>query len=201
MKLPFAGLIFDCDGTLADTMPAHYQSWCRTLERYGLEFAEERFYAWGGRPTEEIIVQLADEAGVVVDVAQVAHEKEQDYLASLEAIKPIEPVVAFARRMQGVVPMAVASGGAGWIVDKTLRQIGVRDWFVGLATSDVVARPKPEPDVYVEGARLAGVSPSQCWAFEDTDLGVEGVRRAGMTVVDVRRLLRGEETPLSNLLI
>ena len=61
------GLIFDCDGTLADTMPAHYRAWTAMLGRYGIPFPETRFYAIGGMPTAQIIRLLAAEAGVARD--------------------------------------------------------------------------------------------------------------------------------------
>src|SRR5262245_62364144 len=84
------GLIFDCDGTLADTMPAHYKAWTAMLGRFGIPFPEPRFYAMGGMPTATIIRVLAGECGVIVtDVDAMVHEKEQCFLTHLEAVTPI----------------------------------------------------------------------------------------------------------------
>src|SRR5436190_2602073 len=86
-----AGLIFDCDGTLADTMPAHYKAWTSMLDRYGIPFPEERFYAMGGMPTARIIRVLAAEAGGVGGgVDRMGHEKESAFLANLHAVRPRE---------------------------------------------------------------------------------------------------------------
>src|SRR6058998_2795713 len=89
------GLIFDCDGTLADTMPVHYRAWTAVLNRYGIPFPEPRFYELGGVPTAQIIRILAEEYGVAVtDVDAMVGEKEAAFLANLDAIRPLEAVVA-----------------------------------------------------------------------------------------------------------
>jgi HAD superfamily hydrolase (TIGR01549 family) len=181
------GLIFDCDGTLADTMPAHYKAWLAMLGRFGIPFPEPQFYAMGGMPTAQIIRVLAGEAGVVVtDVDAMVREKEQGFLTYLEAVKPIEPVLAIAAAHRGKLPIAVASGGYRDTITRTLDRIAVRDWFDAMVTAEDTTRHKPEPDVFLEAARRLGVLATGCVVFEDTDIGLEAARRAGMKSVDVR---------------
>jgi HAD superfamily hydrolase (TIGR01509 family) len=181
------GLIFDCDGTLADTMPAHYRAWLAMLGRFGIPFPEPRFYAMGGMPTAQIIRVLAGEAGVVVtDVDAMVHEKEQGFLTYLDAVTPIEPVLAIAAAYRGKLPIAVASGGYRDTITRTLDRIAVRNWFDALVTAEDTTRHKPEPDVFLEAARRLGVLATGCVVFEDTDIGLEAARRAGMKSVDVR---------------
>jgi len=187
-----AGLIFDCDGTLADTMPAHYKAWTAMLGNYAIPFPEPRFYAMGGMPTAQIIRVLAADAGVVVtDVDAMVHEKEQGFLTHLDAVTAIEPVLAIAAAHRGKLPIAVASGGYRDTITRTLDRLGVRDWFDAMVTAEDTARHKPEPDVFLEAARRLGVSAELCVVFEDTDIGLEAARRAGMTGVDVRPWVRG----------
>jgi HAD superfamily hydrolase (TIGR01509 family) len=182
-----AGLIFDCDGTLADTMPAHYQAWTAMLGRFSIPFPEPRFYAMGGMPTASIIRVLAGEAGVVVtDVEAMVLEKEQLFLTHLEAVTPIQPVLAVAAAYRGRLPMAVASGGYRDTIARTLDRLGVRDWFDAMVTAEDTARHKPDPDVFLEAARRLNVEPAKCVVFEDTDIGLEAARRAGMPGIDVR---------------
>jgi beta-phosphoglucomutase family hydrolase len=181
-------LIFDCDGTLADTMPAHYEAWVATLSRYGIDFAEDRFYSWGGWPTRQVAATLLMEAGLSVDVEQIAVEKETAFRRVMNAIRPIEPVVSVARAHRGQRPLAVATGGVRYIIEPILQQIGILEWFQTIVTSDDVTRHKPEPDVYIEAARRLGVRPERCLAYEDTEPGLEAARRAGMTCIDVRTL-------------
>jgi HAD superfamily hydrolase (TIGR01549 family) len=181
------GLIFDCDGTLADTMPAHYKAWLAMLGRFGIPFPEPRFYAMGGIPTATIIRVLAGEVGVrVTDVDAMVHEKEQLFLAHLGAVTRIEPVITVAAAYRGKLPMAVASGGYRDTITRTLNRLALRDWFDALVTAEDTVRHKPEPDVFLEAARRLGADPARCVVFEDTDIGLEAARRAGMLGVDVR---------------
>jgi beta-phosphoglucomutase-like phosphatase (HAD superfamily) len=179
-------LIFDCDGTLADTMPAHYRAWVDILGRQGIPFPEDRFYALAGTPTREIIRILAAEAGKTVDIPALVRAKEEGFLVQIAEVLPIAPVVEIARAARGVHPMAVASGGQRRIVERTLAQIGILDWFGALVTAEDTVKHKPDPDLFLEAARRLGVPPEICVVYEDADLGIEAARRAGMKWVDVR---------------
>jgi beta-phosphoglucomutase-like phosphatase (HAD superfamily) len=182
-----AGLIFDCDGTLADTMPAHYKAWLGVLGRFAIPFPEPRFYAMGGMPTASIIRVLAGEVGVAIpDVGALTLEKERLFLTHLEAVGRIEPVVTIAAAYRGRLPIAVASGGYRDTITRTLDRLAIRDWFDALVTAEDTARHKPEPDVFLEAAKRLGADPARCVVFEDTDIGLEAARRAGMPGVDVR---------------
>jgi beta-phosphoglucomutase family hydrolase len=180
-------LIFDCDGTLADTMPVHYRAWLAMLGKYGIPFPETRFYAMGGMPTAQIIRLLAADMGAVLaDVDAMVLEKEQGFLTFLDAVEAIEPVVSIAAAFRGKLPIAVASGGYRDTIERTLDRIGIRNWFDAMVTAEDTPRHKPEPDVFLEAARRLGVEPAGCVVFEDTDIGLEAARRAGMAQVDVR---------------
>ena len=183
-----SALIFDCDGTLADTMPAHYRAWVEILRPHGFAFPEDRFYAMGGMPTGKIVEKLFFELGKIPDVAAMVRQKEAAFMEMLGEIRPIEKVVEVARRGRGVTPMAVASGGHRHMVELTLRQIGILDWFPVIVAAEDTTRHKPEPDVFLEAARRLGVEPAECTVYEDTDLGVEAARRAVMSWVDVRTM-------------
>lgn len=185
------GLIFDCDGTLADTMPAHYKAWTAMLDKYGIPFPEPRFYAMGGMPTASIIRVLAADAEVVVtNVDAMVREKEQGFLTHLGAVEVIEPVLAVVARYRGQLPIAVASGGYRDTISRTLDQLGIHDWFDAMVVAEDTPRHKPEPDVFLEAARRLRVAAEGCVVFEDTDIGLEAARRAGMRGVDVRAWIR-----------
>lgn len=182
-----AALIFDCDGTLADTMPVHYRAWTAMLAGPGLPFTLERFYQLGGVPTGKIIAILAAEQGKQVDdIPRLTAEKERLFLELLHEVRAIEPVKAVAEAYRGRLPMAVASGGYRDTVGATLDVLGVRDWFDTLVCAEDTQRHKPDPDVFLEAARRLGAEPARCVVFEDTDIGLEAARRAGMHGVDVR---------------
>lgn len=182
-------LIFDFDGTLADTMPLHWQAWQTVLRRHGLALSEEQFYALGGVPARDILRDLAGQQGVNLDPVEAAAEKVAAYLPLLPRVKPILPILDIARRHRGRLPMAIATGGTRWVIEKVLEHLDIGDWFDALVASDDVVRQKPAPDIFLEAARRLGVSPEHCRAFEDTGLGLTAIRAAGMQAVDVREIL------------
>ncbi|MCY2981846.1 MAG: HAD-IA family hydrolase [Planctomycetota bacterium] len=179
-------IIFDCDGTLVDSMPVHFLAWHQTMSRYGIKFPEDRFYALGGMPSHRIIELLSREQQVDVDANVVAMEKEQAFLDRIAMLVPIEKVVEVARQSRGTKPIAVASGGFREIVLQQLTQVAMADWFDAVVTAEDTTKHKPEPDVFLEAARRLGVEAQHCLVFEDADLGVEAALRAGMPCIDVR---------------
>jgi beta-phosphoglucomutase family hydrolase len=183
-----AGIIFDCDGTLADTMPSHYEAWMTVLGRYGLEMSEDRFYALGGWPTRKVAELLASETDRSIDVERIAVEKEDLFHGSLHLVAPIDPVIRVVREFHGRLPMAVATGAVRSVCEKILEHIGIADCFETIVSADDVERHKPSPDIFLEAARRLSVEPAKCRVYEDTNPGIEAARRAGMEVVDVRRL-------------
>jgi HAD superfamily hydrolase (TIGR01509 family) len=168
-------------------MPAHYKAWTAMLGRYDIPFPEPRFYAMGGMPTASIIRVLAADAGVsVTDVDAMVREKEAGFLTHLDAVTIIEPVLTIVKRYRGQLPLAVASGGYRDTITRTLDRLGIREWFDAMVVAEDTPRHKPEPDVFLEAARRLGAVANGCVVFEDTDIGLEAARRAGMMGIDVR---------------
>jgi len=184
------GIIFDCDGTLADTMPLHWRAWDKVARRHGLHFPEHRFYALGGVPSRDILRMLSAEQQIPLDPLAVSHEKENEYLPLLHTVRGIEEVVRVVRRNAGRVPMAVASGGTREIITRVLSHLQILQYFEAIVTSEDVPHQKPAPDIFLEAARKIGVAPRHCLAYEDTDLGLRAIRAAGMQGVDVRHFHR-----------
>lgn len=179
------GIVFDCDGTLADTMPLHWLAWRATAAKYSIQFSEERFYALGGVPARDILKMLSQEQGLTLDPLAIAKEKEGAYLAYLEQVRPIDAVVNVARAHHGKIPMAVASGGTHDVIEMVLTRLGIRSLFQSVVTSEDVVRQKPAPDIFLEAARRIGVNPARCRGYEDTELGMQAIRSAGMEAVHV----------------
>ena len=183
------GLIFDCDGTLADTMPLHWRAWQVISSKHSFHFPEDRFYALGGVPSRDILKIIRAEQGITMDPLTVAREKEEVYLPLISQVEPINQVVGIARQNQGRLPMAVASGGTRQIITQVLEHLGILQLFQAIVTSEDVAQQKPAPDIFLEAARRIGIPPEECRAYEDTDLGMQAIRSARMDAVDVREFV------------
>jgi beta-phosphoglucomutase-like phosphatase (HAD superfamily) len=182
----YEGLLFDCDGTLADTMPLHFEAWEETLRPSGLVFPRDRYFSMAGMPTRAILGELSREQGIAVDYERLLPLKEERFLARLGRVRPVSPVVDVARAARGSVPMAVVSGGVRRAVERTLQLIGVHEWFCAIVTAEDTTHGKPDPAPFLLAASRAGVDPRRCLVFEDGAPGFESARRAGMDAVDVR---------------
>jgi HAD superfamily hydrolase (TIGR01509 family) len=183
----YAGYIFDCDGTLADSMPVHYGAWADTVHKYGGQIPEELFYALGGWPSNKMVQLLNERFGTSLDPEIVATEKERLYVERIASIEPIREVAEFARRVAGFAEIAVASGGVLPVVTRTLEAIGFAGFFPFIITSEQVKRGKPFPDIFLEAAYRMGVSPHDCLVLEDSVAGFEAAKAAGMEYVKVER--------------
>ncbi len=180
------GLIFDCDGTLVDTMPMHYRAWQTALSEAGIPLAEDEFYRLAGMPTLQIAQALASEHNSPVSGEHITHRKEEAYIESIPEIALIPAVVGIARRENGRRRLSVASGGIHRIVDQQLQAAGLMELFPIVICADDVKYGKPAPDSFVAAALRMGLTPEECIVYEDGELGFQAAAAAGMSCVDVR---------------
>lgn len=183
----YDAVIFDCDGTLVHSMPLHFEAWCEALSMHGAAniFKEDVFYAMGGRPTKDIVVEINDEYGLKLDPEKVAFTKREAFLRKLGQLELIDEVAAFAESLRGKLPMAIATGGTRLVIEKTLQAVGVSDLFEEVITADDVANGKPAPDIFLKAAQMLGVKPERCLVLEDAPAGVMAGQLAGMTVISI----------------
>jgi HAD superfamily hydrolase (TIGR01509 family) len=185
----YAGYIFDCDGTLADSMPLHYTAWVDTVRKYGGQIPEELFYSLGGWPSRKMVEHLNERFGTSLDPETIALEKEHLYVQGLDTIRIIPEVADFARQVAAFAKVSVASGGILPVVTKTLETIGFKNFFPVIVTSEQVKQGKPFPDIFLEAARRMDVRPSDCLVLEDSPAGFEAAVAAGMDYVVVNPVI------------
>ncbi|MBN2410265.1 HAD-IA family hydrolase [candidate division KSB1 bacterium] len=180
------GLIFDCDGTLADTMPIHWQAWREAFMTFGADCPLEFLKELSGIPSERIVSHFNARFEKDFDVKSVALYKNELVRDKLLFANPIVPVVEIVKTYKGKLPMAVASGGTKLNVNNTIKAIGLEGFFKAIITADNKVKPKPSPDIYLEAAKRINVPPKFCQVFEDGNAGVESAKKAGMMVTDIR---------------
>lgn len=183
------GLIFDCDGTLVDSLPLHYAAWEETFADLGLPCPLNFLLQHNGKPTDQIVALYNAEFNQAIDIARFTEDKERRTYARLDQTLPIEPVATLARRYYGRLPMAVVSGSNRLNVERALQAASLYALFPVVLTADEGLPPKPAPDLFLEAARRLGVEPRYCQVFEDADSGLEAARQAGMLATDVRSVI------------
>jgi beta-phosphoglucomutase family hydrolase len=188
LKLPerkFKAYLFDCDGTVADSMPLHYIAWKKALAEWKCEFTEERFYAWGGMPAAEIISTLNQTHGLAMPVETVSRRKENLYFELLPQLKPVAEVLEHIEAAHGRIPFAVVSGSTRESVTASLASLHLLDRFDTLVCAGDYKKSKPDPEAFLLAAARLGVAPEACLVFEDTEMGIQAARSAGMHSVRV----------------
>lgn len=188
IQLPknYKALIFDLDGTLADTMPIHYEACQIVCNKYGFDFPEDYFYAEAGKPTLEVFESLMIKLGKDLDGRELGREKEQRFLDLIGKVTPLKMVAEIVEAHKGKTPMAIGSGGQRISVDLTLKAIGMESFFDAVVSCDDVTQFKPHPETFLNAAESLNVKPEDCVVFEDGDPGIDAAKAAGMMVVDVR---------------
>lgn len=184
----YAGYIFDCDGTLVDSMVVHHRAWVRALEAVGatFEFPWELFVGRAGMTLTHTVQELNAQFGTTLDPQVLAGEQRRHYERLLPTVQPIAEVVELARHLAQSRPVSVASGGERGIVRKTLDLIGLGQIVPVVVTAEDVTAGKPAPDMFLLAAQRMGVPAGECVVFEDSKLGLEAAERAGMDSVLVR---------------
>jgi beta-phosphoglucomutase family hydrolase len=188
LKLPdgsFEAYLFDCDGTIADSMPLHYMAWKRALAEWNCAFDERLFYEWGGMPVAEIISTLNQRHALTMPVETVSRRKESLYFELLPQLKSVPEVLEHIEAQHGNTPFAVVSGSTRESVVASLKALNLLDRFDTLVCAEDYRKSKPDPEAFLLAASRVGVKPVNCLVFEDTQMGIDAAKAAGMAWVKV----------------
>ena len=188
LKLPdgsFKAYLFDCDGTIADSIPLHYVAWKKALAEWNCEFSEDLFYGLGGLRATEIINTLNKKHDLNMPAKDVSRRKEELYFESLPQLKAVPEVLEHIEASHGRIPFAVVSGSPRDSVTASLEILNILDRFDTLVCAGDYQKGKPDPEPFLVAAKRLGVAPEDCLVFEDTDMGIQAATAAGMASVRI----------------
>ena len=182
------GLIFDLDGTLANTMPFHMKAWKQACQSFGMDMSSEFLRSFTGTPGKNIayaLIKYYSKEGFI-DPDVIAEQKKENFINMQHLVEEVKPVADIVRKYHGILPMALGTGGHRDTAIRTLETIEMLQYFDHIVTADDVSNHKPDPETFIRCAGLLDVSPVKIMVFEDGDLGIKAARTVGMHPVDVR---------------
>lgn len=179
------GVLFDFDGTLADTMQSHFEAWRMTLDKLGIEISENDYYPLEGMSMHSIARILSNEK-ILTDseVNQLVEDKKNRFIASSKVVlyEGVESMIKKLKTKE--IPMGiVTSSHAEQLFSKFNHSF--LDQFQTIVTGDQVDRGKPDPQPYLIGAKMLGLNPTQCMAVENAPLGISSAKSAGMYCIAI----------------
>ena len=182
----FKAYLFDCDGTIVDSMPLHFVAWTQALAEFGCtDFTEEFFYSLGGVPVTGVVEAINQRDGLHIPAEEFAHRKEQLYYDLIHELKAVPEVLEEIHRTHGTIPFAVVSGSTRESVVKSLEALGILDLFQTLVCAGDYTHGKPDPEPFLLAATRLGIAPQDCLVFEDADIGIQSAIAAGMATVRI----------------
>ncbi len=179
-------LIFDLDGTLSNSLPVHIATWNKIGELYGFKFDPQILFELTGRPTIEFARRLVEQYGLNASPEEIVKLKQTSFWDSSKLLKPVEEVTSIVKAYFKKFPMSVGTGASRRSAEVQLNALELEKYFDFIVSAEDVTKHKPEPDTFLECARLMKVEPSVCQVFEDGDLGILAAKKAGMMVTDIR---------------
>jgi HAD superfamily hydrolase (TIGR01509 family) len=183
---PFAAYLFDCDGTIVDSMPLHYVAWTRALAEFGCtDFTEEFFYSMGGVPIAGVVDAINRRDGSAIPAAAFMARYDELYFGLLPTLKAVPEVLAEIHAKHGDIPFAVVSGSTRESVTKSLTALGILNLFETLVCAGDYAHGKPAPEPFLVAASRLGIAPEKCLVFEDAEAGIQSAIAAGMAWVRI----------------
>jgi beta-phosphoglucomutase len=179
-------VLWDMDGVLIDSRYAHFLSFKKAFEKFGIDFKEEEYAGMFGMANNHMIQRMTDTHLTDALIEQIDREKDVFFRESCSSeIHMIKGVVGWldAFKKDGI-RQAVASSGSYENLRSILDSLHLLTYFDATASGDEYP-PKPEPGVFLAAARKLGVAPENCLVIEDSLVGVRAAAAAGMSCVAI----------------
>ncbi|MNS58544.1 Fructose-1-phosphate phosphatase YqaB [compost metagenome] len=164
-------------------MPLHLDAWALTSAEFGLPFDRVQLNEYGGIPTRKIVAILAEQHGLSIDIEAFARRKIALYMEQIDKAGVFPQMWELVRQHHGKVPMGIGTGSPRNQAERILRSTGLDAYISVLVSADDVTNHKPHPDTFLRVAERLGANPANCLVFEDTRIGIQAGKAAGMATV------------------
>lgn len=185
----YKAFLYDCDGTLADNMQAHKDTYVQVAQKSGVEIDPQIIDEFAGLPIPKVVEEINKRYGATFDpVAFEASKSDLFYNEFIGKTQPIVHVVEHLKASAGQFRIGVVSGGSRKMIEKTLQVLGIADLVEVLVCAGETAHGKPYPDPFLKAAELLNVEPQKCLVFEDGEAGVQAAEAAGMKWIRIDKI-------------
>jgi HAD superfamily hydrolase (TIGR01509 family) len=185
----FKAFLYDCDGTLADTMPLHKKAWVHLAAQEGVFIEEAIIDEFAGLPVADVVVEINKRYNSSLDPKRFDEDREQLYLNEyMKQTQPVDYVVNHLKAHAGKMRIAVVSGSKRGAVQQTLDILGITHLVEVMVCAGETPKGKPFPDPFLRAAELLGVLPEECLVFEDGNAGTTAAEAAGMKWIRIDKV-------------
>ncbi len=183
------GILFDFDGVVVKSMEQHFEAWQKAFAEKGVQITPQEFFVMEGQGVETIARILGERYNLTDEDTRWIHNRKVNYYNQFMTIEFYDHFHEMLHRLhEKHIPMGIVTGGTRSRVVQIIREY-FDDEFDCIVTVDDVINGKPHPDPFLKGAQLLKLDPGQCIVVENAPLGIQGAKRAGMTVIAVTTTL------------
>jgi HAD superfamily hydrolase (TIGR01509 family) len=185
--MPAGGVVFDCDGVLANTTACWEEAFCDAAAQFGLVLAEDRLAALRGAALVTAARRMVQWSPRSLATGQVLQALREQLVRSIDASELIliDGVRELLTGLHAIVPLAVASNSPRIVLLRTLARLEITHYFAAAVSAEDVPRPKPAPDPYLAACAALGVDPRLSFAVEDSQIGIRSAVAAGLAVIEL----------------
>jgi beta-phosphoglucomutase family hydrolase len=175
-------VIFDMDGVIAETEQAHIGAEKQTMLKYGIEISEDELHEYTGATARVMFTSLIKKYRLDTTFDRIFKEKEEILFKLLEEdVQPTKGVIDLLRKLKKMeIKLAVASSSHKRMIEYVLKKLKIIDFFDSIVGAEDIDRSKPDPEIFLISAKRLNVKPEECTVVEDSKLGVEAAKKAGM---------------------
>ena len=181
-------VIFDWDGTLADTRKAVVQSFQTVLTKAGCKVTKEFLERLMGVGTKKTIIEAFRQCNMKINVEtldNLSKEKVRIQAELTDLVQVFEGVTELLDVLETKTKLAVATMSGRQVINKTLAEKNLESYFETVISADDINNPKPNPEIFLKTAKTLGVRPKDCVVVEDSIFGVKAAKDANMKCIAV----------------